>query len=227
MYKKIQEISFNMLKLKFIVFMSILFTFILHNHNAYSAENENAYTKALNADLVKNSTGNLIPSVTFGLQGGGFIHTGDTYDIGNGGGVGFNIKYNANKYIATLIQLNYTYASYKPYANTSHFFDTRFLLVFQKETEQNKNGFVPWAGFGVSFNTGVMSVLNNYTTISGYGLGFILSGGFRYNIQKIYVGANIEYNMAFLNTNLVNYYGRSFEVDPSGVRINGEIGFRF
>ena len=216
-----------MLKLKFIVFMSILFTFILHNHNAYSAENENAYTKALNADLVKNSTGYLIPIVTFGLQGGGFIHTGDTYDIGNGGGVGLNVKFNINKYFATLVQLNYTYATYKPYANSSHFFDTRALLVLQRETEKDKNGFVPWLGLGVTYNTGVISVLDNYATVSGYGVGVIVAGGLRYNIKKVYVGANIEYNLAVLATNIKNYYGQNYGVDPSGVRINGEIGFRF
>lgn len=210
---------------KFIIVL--FFIFVSYNINAYSAENRNTYTKEINSDQIKKSYTRPIPIVTLGLQGGGFIHTGATYDIGNGGGVGINVKININKYFATLVQLNYTYASYKLYANSSHFFDSRTLLVFQRETEQNKNGLVPWAGLGVSFNTGVISVLDNYATVSGYGVGVIVAGGLRYNIKKIYVGANIEYNLAVLATDIKNYYGQSYGADPSGVRINGEIGLRF
>ena len=205
----------------------LLFLTFLYTNNAYSAENENAYTKAINADLETNKVSNRIPIVTLGLQGGGFIHTGSTYDIGDGGGVGLNVKFNYNKYFATLVQLNYTYASYQPYANSSHFIDSRALLVFQRETEQNKNGLVPWLGLGVSFNAGVISVLDNYATVSGYGVGVIVAGGLKYNIKKIYVGANVEYNLAVLATNIKNYYGQSYGVDPSGVRIDAEIGYRF
>lgn len=215
-----------MLRFRFITILSIYCISLFFYFVAY-AENNNAYTKALNADLVTKSTSGSVPIVTLGLQGGGFIHTGSTYDIGNGGGVGLNVKVNINKYFATLYQFNYTYASYTPYANSSHFFDIRALLVFQRETEQNKNGLVPWAGLGVSYNTGVISVLDNYATVSGYGVGVIVAGGLRYNIKKIYVGANIEYNLAVLATDIKNYYGQSIGVDPSGVRINAEIGYRF
>lgn len=210
---------------KFIIVL--FFIFVSYNIDAYSTENRNTYTKEINSDQIKKSNTKPIPIVTLGLQGGGFIHTGATYDIGNGGGVGLNVKFNYNKYFATLVQLNYTYASYTPYANSSHFFDTRALLVLQRETEQNKNGLVPWAGLGVSFNTGVISVLDNYATVSGYGVGVIVAGGLRYNIKKIYFGANIEYNLAVLATDIKNYYGQSYGVDPSGVRINAEIGYRF
>lgn len=216
-----------MSKFKFIYVLSIFCLYSLFSTIAYAEEKNNAYTKALNADLVKKSSTGSIPIVTLGLQGGGFIHTGATYDIGNGGGVGLNIKININKYFATLYQLNYTYTSYKPYANYSHFFDTRALLVLQRETEHNRNGFVPWLGLGVSYNVGVMSVLNNYASIPGYGFGFILSGGLKYNIKKIYFGANVEYNLAVLDTDIRNYYGQSYGVDPSGVHINAEIGYRF
>lgn len=207
--------------------MVIIFIFISHSIDVYSAENKNTYSKTINSDQIKKSPYRPIPIVTLGLQGGGFIHTGATYDIGDGGGVGLNVKVNYNKYFATLVQLNYTYTSYTPYANSSHFFDTRALLVFQRETEQNKNGLVPWAGLGVSYNTGVISVLDNYATVSGYGVGVIVAGGLRYNIKKIYVGANIEYNLAVLATDIKNYYGQSYGVDPSGIRINAEIGYRF
>lgn len=210
---------------KFIIVL--FFIFVSYNINAYSTENRNTYTKEINSDQIKKSYTRPIPIVTLGLQGGGFIHTGATYDIGNGGGVGLNVKININKYFATLIQLNYTYASYQPYANSSHFFDSRTLLVFQRETEIDKNGLVPWLGLGVTFNTGVISVLDNYATVSGYGVGVIVAGGLRYNIKKIYVGANVEYNLAVLATNIKNYYGQSYGVDPSGVRINAEIGYRF
>lgn len=210
---------------KFIIVL--FFIFVSYNIDAYSTENRNTYTKEINSDQIKKSYTGPIPIVTLGLQGGGFIHTGATYDIGNGGGVGLNVKININKYFATLVQLNYTYASYKLYANSSHFFDSRTLLVLQRETEQNKNGLVPWAGLGVSFNTGVISVLDNYATVSGYGVGVIVAGGLRYNFKKIYFGANIEYNLAVLATDIKNYYGQSYGVDPSGVRVNAEIGYRF
>lgn len=208
---------------KFIIVL--IFTFISYNV-AYSAENGDVYTKAIKADVIKYSTDNHIPIITLGLQGGGFIQTGSTYDIGNGGGVGINVKTNINKYFATLIQLNYTYASYKPYANSSHFIDTRALIIVQKETTEDKNGIVPWAGLGVSFNTGFFSVLNNYASFNGLGVGLILTGGLRYNIKKIYIGANIEYNLAIISTDIQNYYGQYYGIDPSGVRINAEIGFR-
>lgn len=210
---------------KFIIVL--FFIFVSYNINAYSTENRNTYTKEINSDQIKKSITRPVPIVTLGLQGGGFIHTGLTYDIGNGGGVGLNAKVNINKYFATLFQLNYTYATYKPYANSSHFFDTRALLVLQRETEKDKNGFVPWLGLGITYNTGVISVLDNYATVSGYGVGVIVAGGLRYNIKKVYVGANIEYNLAVLATNIKNYYGQNYGADPSGVRINAEIGYRF
>lgn len=216
-----------MLKFRFITILSIYCISLFSYFIAYAEEKNNAYTKALNADLVTKSTNGPIHIVTLGLQGGGFIHTGSTYDIGNGGGVGLNVKININKYFATLYQFNYTYASYTPYANSSHFFDTRALLVLQRETEHNRNGLVPWLGLGISYNVGVTSVLNNYATISGYGFGFIFSGGLRYNFKKIYMGANVEYNLAVLATDIKNYYGQNYGIDPSGVRINAEIGYRF
>ena len=159
-----------------------------------------------------------IPS-NFGFKGFGYISAGTNTDIGNGGGFGMLYRYNFNKYFGLGIHTNYI-ATQNSSSNISHMFDTRFLLTFQHETAYNKKGLVPYLDIGLSFNSGIFNI-TSLGSFKGYGLGFVIGGGLKYNFEKFYVGISIDNNLAFI---LNKKYSK---IDPSSLRINLDTGFRF
>ena len=182
-----------------------------------------------NSDLQVKINKDTIPAVkepipsTFGFKGFGYISTGVTEDIGNGGGFGINLRFNINKYFGIGVQGLYTNAQDKAYYHTtSNMFDTRLLLTFQKETAYNQKGLVPWLDLGMSVNTGVFSV-SGAGSVTGVGVGFVIGAGLKYNFEKFYLGASVDYNLAYISL----YTRYSANIDPSALRIYGELGWRF
>lgn len=174
-------------------------------------------------------------SMTIGVYGGPYFHTGYLNTLGIGGGFGAKYKFSFNRFFAISTDLGYTYSSGRGTYSTnstrldvnSHMFDVRILGIFQYESKKGESGFVPWVGTGpllsiasttestynVSTTTATLNYKRNYT---GANIGYILAFGFRYNFKKAYAGANFDYT-------IVNpaYY------DVSGIRLNVELGYRF
>lgn len=200
--------------------------FFMVSTSLYAQSHSDIYAKASDMQ-VNQKESKYVPS-TFGLYGIGYFVTGSSYGIGNGGGIGFNYKTNFNKYFGISSHFNYTYAEYKAYQNQSHLIDAKVLLVLQRETALEEKGFVPWAHLGASFNTAVISAANNLGVITGIGAGFVVGGGLKYNFEKMYVGVSFDYTLAILSGDMQTVYGSATVsgIDPSGIRIYGEIGFR-
>ncbi len=192
-----------------------------------------------NSDLQVKINKDTIPAVkepipsTFGLKGVGYFATGATEDIGNGGGVGISYKYNFNKYFGFGVQGHYTYTKFDGslqglnVSTESHMIDTRYLLTLQRETGYYKKGLVPWLDLGVSINVGAFKAhasndfISQSGSVAGVGVGFVIGAGLKYNFEKFYLGASFDYNLSY-NT----IYGSNLLVDTSGLRVNGELGWR-
>lgn len=205
----------------------ILFIIVfLISNNVFAQNHSDIYAKASDMEVTDKKT-KFIPS-TFGLYGMGYFITGTSYGIGDGGGLGFNYKANINKYFGVATHFTYTYAEYKELQNRSHLIDTKILLVLQRETPYNEKGFVPWAHLGVSLNTAVISAADNLGIITGIGAGLVVGGGVKYNFEKLYIGASFDYTLAVLTGTAKTAYGSASVsgIDPSGIRVYGEIGFR-
>lgn len=177
--------------------------------------------------------------MSFGLYGYGYIPMEtDKNLIGYGGGSGFKLQYDLNKYFAIGASTGFTVASsnYNNTKNTTLLSDSRFLIIFQRNTGKGESGFVPWGSLGFGFLTGSGKYGNTQSLEDTMGFNFTLSAGLRYNFSRTYIGVGAEYSIARLYGDLYTdyyndyyYYPRktNVTVNPSGFNVFGEFGVRF
>lgn len=189
---------------------------------------------------VRRSSGRPSP-MTFGIYGYGYIPMEtDKGLIGYGGGGGFKTTYNINKYFGIGLSTGLTVATsnYNNMSNRTLLSDTRFSIIFQRETENGERGVVPWGsvGFGILTGAGDYGSYQSFEDSIGFNVAF--SAGLRYNFRSAYIGIGAEYSIARLYGDLVNdyqyYYGGyyyqrrvSVTMNPSGFNVFGEFGIRF
>lgn len=177
--------------------------------------------------------------MSFGLYGYGYIPMEtDKNLIGYGGGGGFKLQYNLNKYFAIGASTGFTVSTsnYNNTKNITLLSDSRFLVIFQRNTYKGESGFVPWGSIGFGFLTGSGKYGDFQSFEDAMGFNFTLAAGLRYNFSRTYIGFGAEYSIARLYGDLYTdyynnyyYYQRksSAIMNPSGFNIFGEFGFRF
>lgn len=179
---------------------------------------------------VNKSSDNKPTMATFGFMGYGYIPVEADKDlIGYGGGGAVKATINVNRYFAIGLSAGVTAASsnYQNNSNLTLFTNARLSLIAQRETLKNETGFVPWAGLGL----GVSAAAGSYGTAKAkdmLGYDVALMAGVRYNFPKAYFGLGAEYSFSSLTGYLGNNASRSaFSLNPSGVNVFAEAGFRF
>lgn len=193
------------------------------------------------SDVEVNKKNYTRPSpMTFGIYGYGYIPTGLDKDIiGNGGGGGFKVTYNINKYFGIGLSTGLTVAASDNYNNNLTLLsDSRFFLIVQRETAHLQKGIVPWGSVGFGILAATASYGNYYQIEEAVGFNVVFSAGLRYNFRKAYLGFGAEYSLSkvygeqiqrYYNDVYYYYYdiSRSVTMDPSGVNIFAEFGYRF
>lgn len=118
----------------------------------------------------------------------------NTYDkFHHGGGAALTSKLSFSKYLAFGLDLSIAGTSKTLNNNTKSNFTSFAIapsLIFQRETERNQAGLVPWGGVGV------LITANNYdvTNTTNGGFGFTFNVGLRYNFKEnFYTGGRVDY----------------------------------
>lgn len=166
--------------------------------------------------------------MSFGLYGYGYIPMEtDKNLIGYGGGGGFKLQYDLNKYFALGLEGDITAS--RNGTNSTTFGGVRFLLIAQNETEKDKNGFVPWGAFALGTLMGNGSYENgtfNYKNFSGFDISLMI--GLRYNYKRAYfgIGADFTYGETIAEVQAAELYpNQDFFI--IGTNIFLEAGYRF
>lgn len=164
---------------------------------------------------------------SFGINMHALIPT--SYDTGKainyGGGAGFALKINYFKYMALVLDFNYSYSQ----ANmmNTHLYDIGLHTLIQHEKAYN--GFVPWVGFGFGINPSKFTSTN--TALDGtLDMSLILSAGLRYNYKEFYFGPKISYSFYLFqeDINYRNTYNEYYKgLDATNLKIYFEAGYRF
>lgn len=118
----------------------------------------------------------------------------NTYDkFHHGGGAALTSKLSFSKYLAFGLDLSLAGTTKTLNNNTKSNFTSFAIapsLIFQRETERNQAGLVPWGGVGV------LITANNYdvTNTTNGGFGFTFNVGLRYNFKEnFYTGGRVDY----------------------------------
>lgn len=176
-------------------------------------------------------------NISLGLVGYGYIPMETDKDIlGYGGGGGVKVKYDINKYVGIGLYSGLTISS----SNTNNsnnltlYNDSRFSIIFQRETDDGEDGFVPWGSLGIGFVSGSVKYGDYRSMEDAIGFSATLSAGLKYNFNVFYAGIGAEYSFSRLYGDIINnffdgYYSRQAGVllNTSGFNIFGEFGVRF
>ena len=111
----------------------------------------------------------------------------------HGGGAALTSKLSFSKYLAFGLDLSIAGTTKTLNNNTKSNFTSFAIapsLIFQRETERNHAGLVPWGGVGVLITANKYDVTN--TTNGGFG--FTFNVGLRYNFKEnFYTGGRVDY----------------------------------
>ena len=169
-----------------------------------------------------------ISTFSIGAAGYGYIGFSPDSDlIGNGGGAALNIKYNIHKDFALGLQGGFT--SYKENINHILSGDFKALIILQRETLRNNNGFVPWVSLGLGALWGSGNYNNDTMKFHDiFGFQTSLSLGLRYNYKHAYfgMGADFIYSPAIGKVQADVIYPNQ-DIFFIGSNIFLETGFRF
>lgn len=138
----------------------------------------------------------------------------------HGGGAALTSKLSFSKYLAFGLDVSVAGASKKLNNGVNSNFTYFALapsLIFQRETERNEAGLVPWGGVGVLITANHYDVTN--TTNGGFG--FTFNVGLRYNFKEnFYTGGRIDY----LVSPVVDTVHKGA---LQSIRVGFEAGYRF
>lgn len=138
----------------------------------------------------------------------------------HGGGAALTSKLSFSKYLAFGLDLSLAGTTKTLNNNTKSNFTSFAIapsLIFQRETERNQAGLVPWGGVGV------LITANNYdvTNTTNGGFGFTFNVGLRYNFKEnFYTGGRLDY----LVSPIVDSVHKGA---LQSIRVGFEAGYRF